>query len=524
MGRTIKNFEVLEQIGQGGTATIYKGIQKSLDRYVVIKELHPHLVNNENFIARFEREAKASALLNHENIVQIIDFGKEGESYFIALEFIDGMSLKELKDKSSTYPLEITLYLIAEICKGLEHAHEKGIIHRDIKPGNVMLSSEGKVKITDFGLAQAKQFNSVTVTGSLIGTPAYMSPEQAAGKKVDQQTDIFSLGVMFYEMATGQKPFDGENYTSVITKILSYKPKHTFEISGSIPKEINDMIMRSLEKDVEKRYPTVAELLADIQKFMEKHNLFFTSKDLQKFLKDPDGYTSKLKEKQAKDHIAKGMYYMNIGGEKIDDAIKEFDMALTIDPENEDIKDKIRELQKQREEIAKKSVAPKVKVSSGPAPQSQVQKIPVKKKSKFPIFLIIGFLFIAVVIVAGVLIVVLDPFNLNLLNPQPVVAPGPGPTPVPDPVPIPQPVTTNEYLTPGPNKGEVWIISNPSGGSIYIDNTDTGIKAPCKVYLPINKDVTIKVTMYPNYIGVQRTKITKKEKNDPIKIKLEKSN
>ncbi|MCK4667903.1 serine/threonine protein kinase, partial [Candidatus Dependentiae bacterium] len=407
MGRTIKNFEVLEQIGQGGTATIYKGIQKSLDRYVVIKELHPHLVTNENFITRFDREAKASALLNHENIVQIIDFGKEDNSFFIALEFIDGGSLKDLKDKTAKFPLEITLFIISEVAKGLEHAHSKGIVHRDIKPGNVMITSEGKVKLTDFGLAQAKQFTSVTVTGSLIGTPAYMSPEQAAGKKVTQQTDIFSLGVMFYEMAAGVKPFDGENYTSVITKILSYKPKFVYEINETVPKEISDIVMKTLEKDLEKRYLHVSELLDDIQKFMEKHNLYFTSKDLNKFIKDPNGYTLKLKEKQAKDHIAKGMYYMNIGGEKIEDAITEFELALVLDPDNSEIESKIINLKKQRDEIQKRASVPKVK--------HHIQKpIPKKKKSKAPVFLILGLIFVVILITAGILVVVLDPFNLNL--------------------------------------------------------------------------------------------------------------
>ncbi|MDD3627827.1 MAG: hypothetical protein PHV06_10990, partial [bacterium] len=193
------------------------------------------------------------------------------------------------------------------------------------------------------------------------------------------------------------------------------------------------------------------------------------------------------------------------------------------DPENEDIKEKIRELQKQREEIAKRSVAPKIKVASVPS-QPQVQKIPVKKKSKFPVFLVLGLIFIAVVIAAGVLVVVLDPFNLNLLNKQNVVGPNPNPTPnptpTPPPIPTPPPVAVNEYLKDGPNKGEVYIISSPQGSLIYVDNKNTEIKTNSKIYLPLDKEVSIRVKYKSDFSDTQNVKLTKKKGNSSIKFSV----
>ena len=260
INRTVRNFQLKELIATGGMAAIYKAVQVSLDRIVAVKILHGHLAQDKNFITRFEREAKAAANLKHENIVNIIDYGKAEDVYFIAMEYIDGRSLKELVSSVKFMPLDIALSIAYEISNGLAHAHERGMVHRDIKPANIMIGYDGTVKIADFGLAQAQDLTSVTITGSIVGTPAYMSPEQATGKKVDNRTDIFSLGVVMYEMITGGKPFCGENYSSVIHEIITVKPPKPLEANPLINKEINDDIEKMLEKDIDHRYHDISEL------------------------------------------------------------------------------------------------------------------------------------------------------------------------------------------------------------------------------------------------------------------------
>ena len=202
-----RNYQILNTLATGGTAVLYKAIQTSLDRHVVVKRLHSHLISDPNFTKRFEIEAKAAASLDHENIVRIIDFGSSHDNYYIVMEYIEGLSLKELLDKHGALDPELALLVAREICLGLDHAHQHGIIHRDIKPANIMITSDGQVKITDFGLAKLHQAQThQTVANTLLGTPLYMSPEQAIGDTVDGRSDLFSLGTMCYEMITGTHP------------------------------------------------------------------------------------------------------------------------------------------------------------------------------------------------------------------------------------------------------------------------------------------------------------------------------
>ena len=207
--RTIKDYEIKELIATGGMAAIYRAVDVRTGNTVAIKILHGHLAQDKDFITRFEREAQAAANLKHENIIDIFGYGEAAGVYYIAMEYIEGKSLKELINSVKFTPHDIALAIVYEICQGIEHAHQKGVVHRDLKPANILVNKEGKVKITDFGLAQAQDLTSITVTGAIVGTPAYMSPEQAAGRKIDTRSDIFSLGVVVYEMVTGAKPFQG---------------------------------------------------------------------------------------------------------------------------------------------------------------------------------------------------------------------------------------------------------------------------------------------------------------------------
>ncbi|MCX7994282.1 MAG: protein kinase [candidate division WOR-3 bacterium] len=351
VNRRIRNFEIKELIATGGMAAIYKAIHVTLDRVVAVKILHGHLAQDKDFIIRFEREAKAAANLQHENIVNIIDFGQEEEVYFIAMEYVDGKSLKDLLNQVKFIPQEITLAIVREIAKGLGYAHQKGIVHRDMKPANILIGYDGSVKIADFGLAQAQDLTSITVTGAIVGTPAYMSPEQAAGKKVDNRSDIFSLGVMFYEMLTGEKPFKGENYSAVIHEILTVTPPSPIEANPLISRDISTIIEKMLEKDPDKRYQSIEEVGEDITIKARRNRIETGRKEIGEFVKAPEQAMESLLQKRKQYHYERGIYYMNLGYEKIDDAIVEFEKVLLIDPNEIKAKEYLEKLKKKKERM-----------------------------------------------------------------------------------------------------------------------------------------------------------------------------
>lgn len=368
INRTVRNFQIKELIATGGMAAIYKAIQVSLDRIVAIKILHGHLAQDKNFITRFEREAKAAANLKHENIVNIIDYGKAEDVYFIAMEYIDGRSLKELMNSVKFMPVDVALKVASDISKGLAHAHQKGMVHRDIKPANILIGFDGTVKIADFGLAQAQDLTSVTVTGSIVGTPAYMSPEQAAGKKVDNRTDIFSLGVVIYEMITGNKPFCGDNYSSVIHEIITVKPPKPLEANPLINREINDVIEKMLEKDLDYRYQDIAEVGDTIHAYFRKNKIDISKKHIGDFVSKPDEHFKDIIERRKEKHFERGLYFMTLGYAKIDDAINEFTKVLHLAPDDVQAKKHLTELQRKKEK------APPSKKLDKKTPKQPVKK------------------------------------------------------------------------------------------------------------------------------------------------------
>ncbi len=352
INRKIRNFEIKELIATGGMAAIYKATQLSLDRTVAIKILHGHLAQDRDFIVRFEREAKAAANLQHENIVNILDFGSENEIYFIAMEYVDGKSLKEILSQVKFIPQEIALAIAVEISKGLGYAHQKGVVHRDVKPANILIGYDGTVKIADFGLAQAQDLTSITVTGSIVGTPAYMSPEQAAGKKVDNRSDIFSLGVVIYEMLTSIKPFRGENYSSVIHEILTSVPQKPVEANPLIQTEVSAIIEKMLDKDPDKRYQSVEEFSEDIVNHLQRAKIQVNRKEIGAFVSTPTQYFQNLLQKRKERHYERGVYFMNLGYEKIDDAMGEFEKVLILDPDDSKARIYLEDLKKKKEKIA----------------------------------------------------------------------------------------------------------------------------------------------------------------------------
>ena len=261
-----KNYRILQTVASGGTAVLHRAMQISLDRVVAIKRLHPHLTQDENFTRRFVLEAKAAASLDHQNIVRVIDFGIEEGSYQMVMEFVEGESLKDVFDRWRPMQDDLALAIVHQICRGLEHAHAKGIVHRDIKPGNIMLTRAGVAKITDFGLAKLTQSNSSqTAADSILGTPLYMSPEQAFGESVDQRSDLFSLGTVLYELLTGQQPFAGENYMGVIQNIIHREIPAVRDHNPGVSPEVEQIVMHALAKNREERFKSAREFREAIE-------------------------------------------------------------------------------------------------------------------------------------------------------------------------------------------------------------------------------------------------------------------
>ena len=263
-------YRIIEEVGRGGMGIVYKAEDSRLKRAVALKFLPPELTRDTEARERFILEAQAAAALSHPNICTIHEVGEaEGKSY-IAMEFIEGRSLRE-KIKISPFGLEDALDLVIQLAAGLEEAHKKGIIHRDIKSANLMVTDKGLAKIMDFGLAKLRGENPLTKEGATLGTAAYMSPEQARGEKVDHRTDIWSLGVVFYEILTGELPFRGEREASLLYAIVHEEPKRPKTLEPGIPSEIIKIIGRALEKKPESRYPSAGEMLKDLKEY--QHSL-----------------------------------------------------------------------------------------------------------------------------------------------------------------------------------------------------------------------------------------------------------
>ncbi len=280
-----KNIQIIETIASGGTAVLYKAVQTSLDRAVAVKKLHPHLTSDPNFTRRFILEAKAAASLDHENIVHVIDFGVEDESYQIVMEFVEGESLKQVMERWNPIPVDFALAVVYQVLLGLEHAHTKGIIHRDIKPGNILLTRYGKIKITDFGLAKLTQSQTQeTAADSILGTPLYMSPEQAFGESVDCRSDLFSLGTMLYEMLTGRQPFADENYMGVIQNIINKSVPSPKRFNRDLPPPVESILSRALCKNREARFQTATQFRQAIEDFLGAARLKELQEDIKSLL------------------------------------------------------------------------------------------------------------------------------------------------------------------------------------------------------------------------------------------------
>jgi len=264
IGQTISHYKFLLKLGEGGMGVVYKAEDTKLHRFVALKFLHPELTRDEEAKARFIHEAQAAAALNHSHICTIYEIDEHDGQSFIAMEFVEGEGLKDRIQKGPL-PIDDLVSLTIQIGEGLQKAHEKGIVHRDIKPANIMVTGDGVVKILDFGLARLGTQTKITKTDTTLGTAAYMSPEQASGKEVDRRSDIWSLGVMLYEMVTGTRPFTGEYEPAVVYSILHDDPEPVTSRRSNVPMELERIVGKALTKEASGRYPHVEDMLVDLR-------------------------------------------------------------------------------------------------------------------------------------------------------------------------------------------------------------------------------------------------------------------
>jgi tRNA A-37 threonylcarbamoyl transferase component Bud32 len=252
-------YEMIAEIGAGGMATVHKAIQKSLDRTVAIKELKRTYHGDNQIVRRFERESRVAASLQHENIVHIYDYWKK-PTYCIVMEYVDGVNLAEVIEKTGPLPVDVGVMIAIQVCNALDYAHMRGLIHRDIKPSNIMIKRNGEVKLMDFGIAQSRNLESLTMPGTLIGTPAYMSPEQILGQQLDVRSDIFSFGIVLYEMFTGVKPFTDEETRAVSAKILKDNFAAPRRVNSDIPRSLQRVVKKCLRKKPQRRFGAMLEV------------------------------------------------------------------------------------------------------------------------------------------------------------------------------------------------------------------------------------------------------------------------
>ncbi|MCL1831590.1 MAG: Stk1 family PASTA domain-containing Ser/Thr kinase, partial [Oscillospiraceae bacterium] len=271
-------YELLELIGSGGMAEIYKATDTVEDKTVAVKILKNEFAGSDDFLRRFRNESKAIALLSHENIVKIFDVGFTDSVQFIVMEYVDGITLTEYIERQGVLKWKEAHGYIGQILKALQHAHDRGIVHRDVKSQNVMLLRDGSIKVMDFGIARFNREIGKTMSEKAIGSVHYISPEQARGENTDEKSDLYSVGIMMYEMLSGTKPFDGDDALAIALMHTNKTPKPPREINSSIPEGLEEIILRAMQKDAVQRYQTAGEMLGDLNEFEKNPSIIFEYK------------------------------------------------------------------------------------------------------------------------------------------------------------------------------------------------------------------------------------------------------
>ncbi|MEG2678213.1 MAG: protein kinase, partial [Oscillospiraceae bacterium] len=266
-------YEIIELIGAGGMANVYKARDLRENRIVAVKILREEFLDNEELVRRFKNESKAIGLLSHPNIVKVFDVNFSDSVQFIVMEYIDGITLKDYIERKKPLSWKDTVHFTVQILRALQHAHDRGIVHRDIKPQNIMLLQDGSIKVMDFGIARFSRSETRTITDKTIGSVHYISPEQAKGDITDAKADLYSVGIMMYEMLTGKLPFDSDSAVSIAIKQISDNAKRPRDIVPEIPEALEEITLKAMAKNPNVRYQSASQMLRDIDDFKKNPSI-----------------------------------------------------------------------------------------------------------------------------------------------------------------------------------------------------------------------------------------------------------
>lgn len=336
-GEILDKYELIEQVGRGGMAVVYRGLDRSLKREVAVKILHRHLADSEEARERFEREAHAVAKLRHENILEIFDFsGRDSDESYIVTEFIEGPTLRDFIDDYQVRFPEVGAMVGAHLCRALGHAHGLGVLHRDVKPENIMIRSDGVVKLTDFGIAQILENERLTVTGQLLGSPAYMAPEHVEGRPLDFRTDVFAVGIVLYQLVVGELPFRGRNPHEILKRIADCQYEDPRKANPRVGNELGRIINRALARDPDDRFADITEMEHALERYLAGSgiNAKEIREELGRFFASPPSYEMALRERLLAHLTSRGRALMD--SDRVA-ALQLFDRVLNIEPDNAEV-------------------------------------------------------------------------------------------------------------------------------------------------------------------------------------------
>ncbi len=334
MLRKLEKYEILEEIGHGGMATVYRAHDTVLDRAVALKVMHPHLRAAEEARKRFHREARSVARLRHPRVLEIYDFSGEGsEEAYIAAELLTGPTLKQWREKQKEVPAEIAACFVIEIARALEAAHAARVVHRDVKPENVLLHENRTLKLTDFGIADMVDAVSMTATGQILGSPGHMAPEQIEGKDCDARTDLFSLGTVLYYLATGRLPFTGRNPHQVLKRIIDGEYADPLRVNPTIGGRMRAIIVKSLEREPDARYQSARALIEELDRFIGEVGIEDAEATLERYLADPTAVGAEIRRATIDRSIEHGARASDAGD--VPSALDYYNRVLALDEGNE---------------------------------------------------------------------------------------------------------------------------------------------------------------------------------------------
>lgn len=349
VGRVLaERWEVGDRIGMGGMASVHRGVDRRLGRAVAIKILHPHVAESPEARTRLAREARAIAQLKHENVIEVYDYSiDDPHCVWLVTELVEGSSLRGVVDRHPKLMPEVAALVVGEVVRALRAAHAVGVVHRDVKPDNVLVGREGRPKLSDFGIAQVIDEQRMTVTGNLVGSPTYMSPEQAEGRRTDHRTDLFSAGIMLYRMVTGVLPFQGQNAIETLRKVAAVVYRDPLEVDPSCPGSVAAVIRRALAPNIDDRYQSADEMAADLAAIAQDAGLGPAQEELQRFLGDPLGYEAQIAPVIARSLFGKGKLRLASGDEAR--ALDDFTRARALGASDEQSLDLVQVLSVRRE-------------------------------------------------------------------------------------------------------------------------------------------------------------------------------